>query len=203
MESFSIATFEDEAGLENEWLIRMGSPQFRQAAHTASEVKEWIAEYAALVERDADFEAVKIPFHTLPYLFERQTYVIARELPPWSRDMWDDHYERNLPEQYRGSSICLKDELARRWQGGLSETALRNKLRRLIPSVNFEENSRLLRNVGRPSKVPETVQLIQSVGKELEGLTAKEKLRFLEKRHGHKIGLTTLRDAYRKLRNGK
>ncbi len=203
MESFHIAMFEDEAGPQNEWLIRMGSPQFREAGHTDGEVKQWIVEYALLVELEADFHAVNIPFHTLPYLFERQSYVIARNFPPWSKDMWDDHYERNLPEHYRGASICLKEVLAQHWQDSLSETALRKGLGRLIPSVILEDSSHSLRKSGRLAKVPEAKQLIQSFEIELEDLTAKEKLKFLQERHGLKIGLTTLRAAYRKLRDGK
>ncbi len=202
MESFSIAMFEDEAGPQNEWLIRMGSPQFRQAGHTDGEVKDWITEYAALVEREADFYAVNIPFHTLPYLFERQSYVIARHFPPWSKDMWDDHYERNLPEHCRGASICLKEVLARRWQDSLSEAALRNGLRRLIHSVSLEDSSQSRRKGGRPSIAEEAARLIKLSEKELEGKTAKEKLRFLEQNHGLKIGQTTLRKACRKLHDG-
>lgn len=202
MESFHIAMFEDEAGPQNEWLIRIGSPQFRQTGHTDGEVKEWIAEYSALVEREAVFHAVNIPFHTLPYLFERQSYVIACNFPPWSKDMWDDHYERNLPEHCRGASICLKDVLVKRWKDSLSESALRNGLRHLITSVSLEDSAQSARKGGRPSKVPDAKQLIRSFEVELEGLTAKEKLRFLEERHGLKIGLTTLRAAYRQLRDG-
>lgn len=200
MESFIIAMFEDEAGPQNDWLIRMGSPQFRQAGHTDGEVKKWIAKYGALVECEVDIQAVTIPFHTLPFLCERQSYVIARSFPPWSRDMWDDHYERNLPEQCRGAAICLNEGLAKRWQDSLNEALLRNGLRLLVPSVRLEESSQPSRKGGRPSKVENVMELIQSFEKELEGMTAKEKLRFFEERHSLRIGLTTLRYAYRKLR---
>jgi hypothetical protein len=33
-------------------------------------------------------------FNTLPVLFERSSFVIARELPPWSEDLLEDTYLR-------------------------------------------------------------------------------------------------------------
>lgn len=203
IESWSIAMFEDEAGPQNEWLIKMGSPQFRQTGHTDGEVKDWVAKYAALVESEINFPAVNIPFHTLPFLFERQSYVIARDFPPWSKDMLDDHYERNLPKQYRGASICLKESLTKRWQDSLSDRGLSKGLRRLIPSVSFEDSSPPPRKGGRPSKVPEAAGLIQSSAKELAGMSNKEQLKYLKANYGFKIGETTLRAAHRKLRDGR
>lgn len=199
MESWSIAIFEDEAGPGNEWLIRMGSPQFQPTGHTNGEVNEWITEYSTLSESEADLHAVNVSFHTLPYLFERQSYVIARNFPPWSKDMWDAHYERNLPEQCRGASICLKEDLAEQWEETLSEAVLRKGLKRLIPSVSFAAPKAVPKRRGRPEVLSKVKEAILEFEKELAPWTWPARTEFLCEKMDIAVSQSTVRNAYKDL----
>ena len=154
-ESYCIATSPEEAGEDGIWLSKMGSPQFEFTDHSDTKVAEWIGKYSRLLEGDKELQAVTIPFHTLPFLFERQSWVVARSFPQWAEDMIDDVFRQTLPECSKGGSICLDEGTARKWREAQSETTLRADLMKLITSVSAFSTGLPRKGGGRPRKIDE------------------------------------------------
>lgn len=199
LESCSISMFPDEAGEEGCWLSRMGSPQFKPTDHFDATVAEWNGAYSKLAENEEELQVVNVPFHTLPFLYERQSMTIARSFPPWSRDMIDDVFRHILPDWCKGGSICLAENTAYKWREAQVEASLLADLVRLVPSVSCFSIGSHMSNGGRPRKIDEVKRLCREYEQELLLLTWKERLRFLERRAGVRVSTTTLRNAFRDL----
>jgi hypothetical protein len=74
------------------WLKQMGSSAVR-AADLGFLWPDWRGRSTG--EELERFLSARI-FHTLPNFFERPSCVIAQELPPWSHDLLDGSYLRNV-----------------------------------------------------------------------------------------------------------
>ena len=195
-ESLMISMSENESGPDNKWLLQMGSHQFLRVAHTDSEVAHWLEVHDRdSGEKPVDPDPIANKDHTLPYFYQRPSFVIPKELPPWTKDMIDGAYVRNLSEERAGNSICLASNLARKWREGLSEASIAQLLGQLIKSVRFEELEVGRPSGGRPRKVDRVAYAYRELQLAETSLSWKEKLARVEKHLGIKASDSTLKRA--------
>lgn len=187
-ESVHISMFPDEAGEDGEWLKQMGSSAFR-AADLA-----WL--WPDMKGRGSGKELERTlfanEFHTLPVLFERSGFVIAQERPPWSEDLLEDSYVRNLWFETRGSAICLSEALAAVWKKSITKQNVERTLRDLIPNAPEGAIPESQPIGGRPSKIADVKRAYRELGLLDENLARKEELRLIEEHLNVKCSLSTL-----------
>lgn len=192
-ESFMISVYPDEAGFENEWLIRMGSRQFTPTGHTDAEVNEWLQAHYRGDESDVQSPGhTRSAFHTLPYLFERGSFVFPSDLPPWSNDLLEDAYFRNLKDQAGGRAFCLSVEQAATWRRSLTQPQAARLLEQLVPAFKQIAPAGEQITAGRPQKLDRVIAAVRELQLIESGLTRKEMLRRLEERLGERISPSTL-----------
>lgn len=198
-ESAHISMFPDESGPDGKWLKQMGSSAFCVAD------LGWLWPDKLGRDTGADLEKFLFAnvFHTLPILFERQTFVIAKELPPWSNDLLEQAYVRNIWQETRGFSICLSDASAQLWKRSLTSQSVAVILRDLIPDVS-EDAAQINRSIGgRPEKVTDVINAYQKLGLITENLSRKDEARRIEKYLNVEVSPTTLDRARRRIRDIK
>jgi hypothetical protein len=195
-ESAQVSLFQDEAGPDRKWLKRMGSSAFCAADFG------WLFPDKMGRDTGADLEKILFAnvFHTLPVLFERQTFVIAKELPPWSNDLLEESYVRNVWQETRGFSICLSETSAQLWRRSLRPQGLDMILRNLIPHLSAEVYQNNQSAGGRPGKLTEVVRAYEELGLMKANLARKEELRRIEEHLQEKVSQSTLVRARRALR---
>ena len=187
-ESTHISMCPDEAGSDGKWLKQMGSSVFR-AADLGFLLPDWRGRSTG--EELERILSARI-FHTLPIFFERSGFVIAHELPPWSNDLLDGSYLRNVWHGIKGAAICLSDPLADAWRKSQTDKSIRNTLHGMLSDRPAIAMSVDRKSGGRPGKLPVAMHAYQELGLADEKLTRKEELRRLETHLGIKIGLTTV-----------
>lgn len=203
-ESFVISVYPDEAGFENEWLIRMGSRQFTPTGHTDAEVNKWLQARHRGDESDVQSPGpTSSAFHTLPYLFERGSFVFPSDLPPWSSDLLEDDYFRNLKDQAGGRAFCLSVEQAATWQRSLTKPQAERLLEQLVPAFKQIAPVGDQITAGRPQKLDRVVAAVRELQLIESGLMRKEMLRRLEERLGERISPSTLDRATKAIKHEK
>ena len=203
-ESFMIAVFPDEDVFENEWLIRMGTRQFTPTGHTDTEVNEWLqAHYRGDASDVQSPGKTRSAFHTLPYLFERESFVFPSDLPPWSSDLLEDAYFRNLKDQAGGRAFCLSVEQAATWRRSLTEHKVRNLFVLIVPAIaplmlNAEKSQG-----GRPKKSHWVTSAIEDLKLTDSPLSLKEKVRRVIEYSGESVSESTVKRVLRDLKNSE
>jgi hypothetical protein len=195
-ESVHISMFPDEAGPDGKWLKQMGSAAFQPAD------LGWL--WPGWRGRSTGDELERIlfarVFHTLPILFERSGFVISRELPPWSHDLLDESYLRNVWREIRGSAICLSDLSVQAWRKSQTDKNIGHILAGMVsesPAIAVPVESQ---GGGRPDKVASVMQAYQQLELADKNLTRKEEMRHLEEHSDLKISRTTLNRVRRILK---
>lgn len=196
IKSALISMFPDEAGPDGKWLKQMGSSNFC----AADDGFLWPDKMG----RDTGVALEKVLFanlfHTLPVLFERQTFVIAKELPPWSKDLLEDSYIRNVWQGTRGFSICFSEASAQLWKRSLTSQSLEMIFKVLVPFASADVDAKDQSAGGRPQKVNDVMRAYEQLGLVDAGLTRKEELRRVEAHLGEKVSPSTLDRVRRILR---
>lgn len=197
LESSIVAIYPDEAGPDGEWLQRMGSSIFRRAENMTcwpdhklpGSSPVWIDRLGARA------------FHTLPILFERPAFVIARDLPPWANDLIEDSFVRNVWSHVAGSSICLTAEDGARFGKENAPSRALPILQGLIPSVDFNVDNTSNAKVGRPRVLDDVIEAYLALGLLGRDLSWKAKQAEVGDMLGRFVSETTLRRAERYLRS--
>lgn len=203
-ESFMISTFPDEAGIENEWLIRMGSRQFEPTGHTDTQVKEWLQVRYCNANSSVSTSIAALPtFHTLPYLFQRGSFVFPSELPPWSSDLLEDAYFRDLKDRVGGRAFCLSIKQSAKWRRSNSNSKVEQLLERQVPAFKQISPTRKAAKAGRPAKQDRIIAVLRETQWVQSGLSRKEILRRLEDRLGESTSISTLDRALTALKDKK
>jgi len=183
-ESAHISMFPDEAGPDGKWLKQMGSSAFR-----AADIG-WL--WPDMKGRSTGIELEKIlfanVFNTLPILFERPTFIIAKKRPPWSYDLLEESYVRNLWQETRGSAICLSDDSADIWKKSLTKQNVETILSGLIPNVPAGAIPESRPTGGRPPKLTGVIRAYRELGLMNENLTRKAAQKDTSARWTLKIG---------------
>jgi hypothetical protein len=198
-ESVQICVNDGEAGPDGKLLRRMGSSAF----DVADLGWLWPGNRGRATGEDAQKILFANVFNTLPVLFERSSFVIARELPPWSEDLLEDTYLRNITEQTRGSSICLSDASVRKWKKTLTPQMLERVLGPLIPNVVPDAELELLAKGGRPTKVATVVKAYLELGLMDKNLVQKQELLKIQEHINNTVSLSTLGRAMNEIRKDK
>jgi len=195
-ESAHVGGFPDEAGSNGEWLKQMGSSAFKMAD------LGWLWPEKAGRDTGIVLENILFAdvFNTLPILFERPAFVIAQERPPWSFDLLEDSYARNLWCETRGSSICLSDAAVRDWEKSLSPKSVDTTLLNLLPDTPLDPDIEKSPNIGRPAKLHIVIDAYKDLELNEKNLSRKEERRLIEEYLQCKIGASTLDRARRCLR---
>lgn len=196
-ESYEISMSPEEAGPDGEWLYKIGSSAF-----SGGEI-EWL--WPGTKGRSIGPELKEILFskifHTLPILFERPTFIIANERPPWSMDLLEDAYVRNVWHDARGCAICLSNASKKDWERLLTAQNVEAIISHLISGSPMEPITVNRRKGGRPEKVSVVIQALIDLGLLDKQLSRKNELRLIEKHLEDRVGLSTLDRAKRELRD--
>lgn len=116
-ESAVIATDPNEAGPRGQWLVQVGSKRFKPWPHEYGDMKAWRDAYPEIGAPPSGRDPLaEMSYHTLPYCFERDRFVVPSIAPPWSGDVLDDSYVRRVFPTYAGWSFCLPAKDAARWR---------------------------------------------------------------------------------------
>jgi hypothetical protein len=198
-ESALISEFPDEAGPDGKWLKQMGSSAFCAADWGFLRPDEMGRDTGAALEKILFADL----FHTLPILFERQAFVIAKELPPWSEDLLEESYVRNVWQETRGSSICLSESSVRKWKKNLGPPIVAGILNLLLPNVLLDTNLKLPAKGGRPEKLSVVVRAYRELGLINEKLPRKQELRMIEQHIDDDVSSTMLDRARRRVRQDR
>lgn len=195
-ESMAIVNDPDEAGMENEWVLQMGSNAFDYWPHMEADYASWSDRYCASEATNgcADTQG-RMPFHTLPYCFERATYIIPKKLPPWTIDMIDTSFARNLSGAVLGSSICLDDCVAGKWRRKLNEAYLLELFFRMMNGALEPDVAEAEPKSGRPNKVSKIAKAYVELGLIDSDLSWKAKHTKLMDHLGMEFSKTTLKSA--------
>jgi hypothetical protein len=196
--SLWIAQDPEEAGAEKEWLIQMGSRQFVRPGDSDTHVNEWLQRrYGNTDGMDAPPPTARThAFHTLPFLFERGSFVFPNTLPPWTRDMLEDAYLRNLKDACRGRSMCLSDECAAQWKKSVKEVRVGEIFEGLVkkPARRFEDMAKMDQplSAGRPRKQDRVFDVLQSLPQNKLDLSRKELRRLVEEELNESVSMSVL-----------
>ena len=198
LDSSIVAIFPDEAGPDGEWLQRMGSSIFRRAENMTCRPDHnmpgsspvWIDRLGARA------------FHTLPILFERPAFVIARDLPPWANDLIEDNYLRNAWTLAPGASICLLKKDSERFIKKTAPSDVVHILQSLIPSVDFNVDNPSNTKGGRPRVLEDVIEAYRALGLLDRDISWKAKQAEVGVMMEKFVSESTLRRAERYLRSG-
>jgi hypothetical protein len=195
-EAAQISILPDESGPDGTWLKQMGSSAFRAADHG------WLWPDRRGRSTGEELERVLFAkvFHTLPILFERPAFVIAQELPPWSNDLLDESYVRNIWREVNGSAICLSDQSARAWRKSQTDENIGLILASMLSGNPASAALGGGPSGGRPEKVTVVMQAYQELGLADKNLTRKEEVRRLEETMNLGVSTSTLERARRLLK---
>lgn len=198
-ESANISMSPDEAGEEGKWLKQMGSSAFCAADITWL----WPDRKGRDNGEDLKIKLFADAFNTLPILFERPSFTIAQELPPWSNDLLEESYVRGIWPETCGSAICLSASSADAWKNTITEKTVETNLADLIPTTpeSFVPEDRSIG--GRPQKIADIRTAYQDLGLTDQNLTRKVEQRLLEERLKYPISMSTLGRVRQMLRNEK
>ena len=195
-ESFTISQRAEEAGANNEWLFRMGSACFSPSAHADLNVKVWLRSYGRdIAEFPPDSDQTDKVFHTLPYFFERSSFVVPKELPPWASDIIEDAYLRNLIADTGCAAICVSSSKAAGWKRKVNVSKLFDLLQKRVSSVSFDKSESESPHAGRPRKVDLVAELYAQLTPKERALSWKEKCELVNDRGHLNFSVTTLKRA--------
>lgn len=189
----------DEAGVDGKWLTQMGSSAFR-AADIAWLWPDREGRDTGKGSEDILFAPV---FNTLPILFERPAFTVAREFPPWSNDLLEEAYVRGIWPETSGFAICLSAPLADAWKKAMKEKAVEAILVDLIPTgpESFVKKAQSIG--GRPPKTPDIETAYKELGLTDQNLSRKDEQRILEEHLGYSFSTSSLDRVRRVSRSGK
>lgn len=187
-ESSHICMLPDEAGQDGKWLKQIGSTAFEPAN------LRWISPDARGRCGGTDLEDALFAnvFHTLPVLFERSAFTIANERPPWSRDLLEDSYARNVWQQTRGYSICLDEVSGRKWKKELSRRSVAGILSALHPKFLAFSPAESAKPNGRPRKIDKALDAYIKLNLTSQELSLKEEQNLLESHLNFTVSITLL-----------
>ena len=94
-------------------------------------------------------------FFTLPYCFERLTYVVPRQLPPWAEDMIDTSFARNMTSCLKGSSIYMANSVASKWRRKITKAYMERLFDLLMHGGGRIDGANLKPRAGRPRIIDE------------------------------------------------
>lgn len=114
LESSLIAQDSEEAGQGAFWLHQMGSNYFKPWPERHGKTEFWADEYVNGESRSLDIG--RMPFHTLPYCFERFKFTLPTSLPPWCDDAIGEYYAKLIVPDFLGQSICVDESQAKEWR---------------------------------------------------------------------------------------
>lgn len=91
-----------------DWLVQMGSAEFKPWPHSLAGASPWQAAYPPIHDHsDAAAFWRDIKFHRLPLWFERNRFVIPKTTPPWVEDTFDIAFLKTTLPSIGGLSIAL------------------------------------------------------------------------------------------------
>lgn len=144
-ESTIIARNPEEAGPDGEALTRIGSSQFQAWPHRHGNAEAWRQAYKRPgPDHIGELCREDVPYHTMPFTYERQRFVIPKTMPVWAQDTFHRHDLDVIFPDHGGSTICLNDDRLGAWRA----RNIRGK-RFLDTFLGVAEGSR---SQGRPQK---------------------------------------------------
>ncbi|MBW4709860.1 hypothetical protein KX928_18915 [Roseobacter sp. YSTF-M11] len=195
-ESMAIVHDPDEAGPDNEWLYQMGSTRFQYWAHMEASFSSCGDRFCSDARCDDEGgNGGVMPFYTLPYCFERGTYLVPKKLPPWTVDMIETSFARALSGPLLGSSICLSNVDAGKWRRRVTSEYLETLFVRLMDGGSNVEETDSTPKSGRPKKVTAVAKAYAEQGLIGSDLSWKAKHTLLEEHLGMEFGKATLKAA--------
>ncbi|SEN89779.1 hypothetical protein [Palleronia pelagia] len=189
LESSIVADCPDQAGAKSEWLTSMGSNQFRRAFNGTFSPEDT----SPRSNLDWDERLGAAAFHTLPILFERSSFVVARQLPPWANDLIEDAYVRHVWGNVAGYSICLTAKEGTRFCRAMSPKVALPVLGALVPS--FDVQIGVGPEAGRPRILEDVRDALRTLDLLDSDLRWKQKQAAVEAVLGRAVSETTLRRA--------
>ncbi|MEV8468645.1 hypothetical protein AB0T83_17910 [Fluviibacterium sp. DFM31] len=115
-ESSNIANTSEEVGPDGEHLMRIGSSQFQAWPHRHGTAEPWRQAYKRPgPDEIGSLRREDVPYHTLPYTFERQRFVIPRTMPGWAEHTFHRYDLDVVFSDHTGSTICLNDGALPKW----------------------------------------------------------------------------------------
>ncbi|WP_298432260.1 hypothetical protein [uncultured Jannaschia sp.] len=179
----------DPEVMQSSVLRSVGSDEFDPWPHTSEGLNVWREYYVAGQQANAPFRQLR--FHTLPYTFERNRFIVPREPPPWGDDLIDELFAPRLRE-HGGQSFALTDDEARDW-------------RRRVLSPRYIEAQRGgsdgTSTPGRPSRREEIRLAYRNVFPTGDQLSWKRAQKAVQDAGAPTVSLDTFKRAVRDLRN--
>lgn len=182
-ESFLAAGDPAEAGEDGFWLRRLGSDHFETWDVTRKTLNDWKTHFGGEDDQISDRPC----FHTLPFAFERERYVVPDDPPPWICDVIDEHYLPRMITAFHGHALCTEDKAARKWREQVFNAPE-------MPRIG-ETTWQKPQSIGRPNKIAAVSKAYHCLYPNGHNVTWKELIRVLEKETGLKFSEKTLRRA--------
>lgn len=107
------ATDANKAHKNRPWLTRLGTYRFSEWPTGVDDNEYWKEIYLTGEHGSTPFG--RLPFHTVPYIFKRNLFVLPEDLPPWADDAIDETFVRSVLPHALGHSFCLDLTQARTW----------------------------------------------------------------------------------------
>ena len=200
-ESLIISSFPNEAGPEGEWLIRMGSRQFRPSMHSDSDVADWLNAIPIECKNGSHrLTSNACVFHTWPYLFVREAFTVPRAFPPWASDMLEDAYFETLKGQNGDRSMCLRSELADKWRRSLTQREVRSLLAQCASMFAQPEMDKVGSSGGRPNKLKLVEQAMVELGLASKRHSVREIVRQVSDHLNDNVSESTVKRARKELK---
>lgn len=187
-ESSKTANDPEEAGKNGKWLSRMGSRYFEAWPHKLGDPRLWAAKYAhdgSMLNQGNGSD--QLPYHTLPFCFERERFTIPQTLPPWCNDALDEVYVKFLVPDFLGHSICIDKSQAREWR---SDNLNGSKYKHFLGDDQYT-----LASVGRPGKQQEAKIFFDMSFPDGRTTSWKDACNAIEMKFGLRVSAKTLRRA--------
>ncbi|MFO6463424.1 hypothetical protein ACK8OR_03445 [Jannaschia sp. KMU-145] len=181
----------DPGAMPSSVLHSVGSYEFDPWPHKSEGLDEWRIVYVEGPQANTPFRQLR--FHTLPYTFERNRFIVPREPPPWGDDLIDELFAPRLRE-HGGQSFALTDDEANDWR------------RRILSPryINAQRGGlRVTSAPGRPSRREEIRLAYRRVFPTGDQLSWKQAQRAVEDTGAPTVSLDTFKRAVHDLRNKK
>jgi len=188
-ESSMIANDPSEAGENRKWLDQMGSVKFEAWSHAHDDLDAWQTAYPDLSsDQTKPFDPTILPYHTLPFAFERGRFIVPEISPPWANDVIDEHFVGRVLKNFAGSTLCVPAEVAEKIQS--ANRNLRNVVRRFDPDA---DDARTIG--GRPGLQLEAVRAYRRLYPDGHSVSLKSVCNEIATRAGIRVSTRTLQRA--------
>ena len=183
-ESSDVAASTQGPGQVRFWINQVGSHRFKVWPVVLGAADVWAAKY---VSGDLAKTLVSdLPYHTLPYTYERHRFTIPHPLPPWTEDTLDEVYVEQLQELGSKHHVCLDDNRTKLWRSEILRPSW-------VGKIDGVENAPS--HSGRPRKVDQVHDAYCSLDTSDQTRNMKEVCRIIEGLIGKSVSVSTLRRA--------